>query len=58
MQIHQRFADGSQGDFAALNAWIYTTVFRTPAQDPWLGLLPIAYDGLSHLDLGTHPAAR
>jgi hypothetical protein len=27
-------------DFATLNAWIYAEVFRTPKQDPWLGLLP------------------
>jgi hypothetical protein len=27
-------------DFAALNAWVYATVFHTPASDPWLGLLP------------------
>jgi hypothetical protein len=26
-------------EFAALNAWIYDQVFRTPRQDPWLGLL-------------------
>jgi hypothetical protein len=27
-------------EFATLNAWIYAEVFRTPKQDPWLGLLP------------------
>ena len=27
-------------DFETLNAWIYDQVFRTPRQDPWLGLLP------------------
>jgi len=31
---------GGRIDFATLNAWIYTEVFRTPKQDPWLGLLP------------------
>jgi hypothetical protein len=31
---------GGRIDFATLNAWIYADVFRTPAQDAWLGLLP------------------
>jgi hypothetical protein len=31
---------GGRIDFATLNAWIYAEVFRTPKQDPWLGLLP------------------
>jgi hypothetical protein len=31
---------GGTADFATLNAWIYATVFHTPASDPWLGLLP------------------
>jgi hypothetical protein len=31
---------GGRVDFATLNAWIYDDVFRTPSQDPWLGLLP------------------
>jgi hypothetical protein len=26
--------------FASVNEWLYRDVFRTPAQDPWLGLLP------------------
>ena len=30
---------GGQIDFVTLNAWIYDQVFRTPRQDPWLGLL-------------------
>lgn len=29
-----------QIEFAPLNAWIYDQVFRTPRQDPWLGMLP------------------
>lgn len=29
-----------RADFETLNAWVYTTVFRTPKSDPWLGLLP------------------
>jgi hypothetical protein len=31
---------GGRTDFAALNAWIYSEVFRTPRGDQWLGLLP------------------
>ena len=31
---------GGRLDFAALNAWIYAEVFRTPKHDAWLGLLP------------------
>lgn len=37
-QIHRRIADQADGDFAALNAWIYEQVFATPRSDPWLGL--------------------
>lgn len=31
---------GGRTDFDTLNAWIYADVFRSPKQDPWLGLLP------------------
>jgi hypothetical protein len=31
---------GGRADFAALNAWIYAEVFRSPKEDEWLGLLP------------------
>jgi hypothetical protein len=31
---------GGRTEFAALNAWIYDQIFRTPRQDPWLGLVP------------------
>jgi hypothetical protein len=31
---------GGRIDFAALNAWTYAEVFRTPKHDAWLGLLP------------------
>jgi hypothetical protein len=31
---------GGRTDFATLNAWIYTEVFRSPKEDEWLGLLP------------------
>jgi hypothetical protein len=30
---------GGQIEFATLNAWIYAQVFRTPREDPWLGLV-------------------
>jgi hypothetical protein len=30
---------GGRVEFTALNIWIYDQVFRTPRQDPWLGLL-------------------
>lgn len=32
-------ADGSE-PFERTNAWVYTSLFRTPASDPWLGLVP------------------
>jgi hypothetical protein len=31
---------GGRVEFTSLNAWIYDQVFRTPREDPWLGLLP------------------
>jgi hypothetical protein len=31
---------GGKVELASLNAWIYETVFHTPASDPWLGLVP------------------
>jgi len=31
---------GGRIDFPSLNAWVYATVFRTPREDAWLGLLP------------------
>jgi hypothetical protein len=31
---------GGRIEFDSLNAWIYDRVFRTPQQDPWLGLMP------------------
>lgn len=37
-KIHQRIADRADTDLGSLNAWIYDTVFATPASDPWLGL--------------------
>jgi hypothetical protein len=40
-QISREIArPGGRIEFAALNAWIYDQVFRTPREDPWLGLVP------------------
>ena len=47
-----------QIEFAPLNAWIYDQVFRTPRQDPWLGMLPrdvftgIPGDGVQRKEVG------
>ena len=37
-QIHARFTGGGPTGFAALNRWVYASLFRTPAEDPWLGM--------------------
>lgn len=37
-QIHGRFAAGGPTRFAELNRWVYASLFRTPAEDPWLGM--------------------
>jgi hypothetical protein len=37
-QVHQLFRESSRLPFAYLNARVYAEVFRTPAEDPWLGL--------------------
>jgi hypothetical protein len=39
-QIRRHIIDRDETDFAALNAWIYSSVFATPRSDRWLGLLP------------------
>jgi hypothetical protein len=39
-QIRGVLAAGEVLDFERLNAWIYATVFETPKDDAWLGLLP------------------
>lgn len=45
--------------FAALNTRIYAEAFRTPAADPWLGLVPpAAYSGLQDDGITTTPATR
>ncbi len=46
--IHRRFASGAVADLEALNRWMYDRLFRTPASDPWLGLMPHCYIGLDH----------
>ena len=39
-QIAQHIVDtGGRASFTELNAWIYATVFHTPADDAWLGLV-------------------
>jgi hypothetical protein len=37
-QIHRLFQGYPASEFASLNARVYAEVFRTPAEDPWLGL--------------------
>jgi len=37
-QIHRFFMEDPRLQFAYLNARVYAEVFRTPAEDPWLGL--------------------
>lgn len=45
--------------FAALNTRIYAEAFRTPAADPWLGLVPpAAFSGLQDDGITTTPATR
>jgi hypothetical protein len=37
--ISRRFANAENDvSFGKLNEWIYATLFRTPAADPWLGM--------------------
>jgi len=38
--IRRQIIEQRETGFAALNRWIYDTVFATPSSDPWLGLLP------------------
>jgi hypothetical protein len=47
-QISQHIIDtGGRASFADLNAWVYASVFHTPASDPWLGLVTdIDFTGL------------
>ncbi len=49
-QIHAQLAARSAATpigFTALNRWVYATLFRTPAEDPWLGMAtPTAFSGI------------
>jgi hypothetical protein len=46
-QIHQRFASSGPTGFAELNRWVYASLFRTPAEDPWLGMAtPTVFSGI------------
>ncbi|HEY0371816.1 MAG TPA: hypothetical protein VGD79_07425 [Thermoanaerobaculia bacterium] len=40
--IHQWFATGEVRDLDSLNERVYAELFRTPSDDPWLGLNPSA----------------
>ncbi len=45
--IHEEFARSPLQEFSTLNAWLYSTVFVTPANDPWLGIAqPKGFSGL------------
>jgi hypothetical protein len=37
-EVHLRLADTPMTDFASVNEWVYSALFRTPAYDRWLGL--------------------
>jgi hypothetical protein len=39
-RIRRHIIEHRETDVTALNAWIYSSVFATPAGDRWLGLLP------------------
>jgi hypothetical protein len=46
-ELLQRARDGRAADFDDVNAWLYATVFLTPAVDPWLGMAtPGVFTGL------------
>jgi hypothetical protein len=38
-RIHERLAADPLLDFESLNRWVYASVFLTPREDPWLGLV-------------------
>ena len=46
--IHQHLLACPTDSLKQLNAWIYTTLFLTPHQEAWLGLIPQHYDGIDH----------
>jgi hypothetical protein len=37
-QVHAYLANVPSADFATVNEWVYSALFRTPAYDRWLGL--------------------
>jgi hypothetical protein len=49
-QIHAQLAARSAATpiaFAELNRWVYASLFRTPAEDPWLGMAtPEVFSGI------------
>ena len=49
-RIHAQLAARSEAapiGFAELNRWVYATLFRTPAEDPWLGMAtPAVFSGI------------
>jgi hypothetical protein len=46
-QIRAHLAAGDSQDLAALNRWVYASLFLTPASDPWLGMAtPDSFTGL------------
>jgi hypothetical protein len=52
-EIHAQLAGyasvGQPADFATVNEWIYSYLFRTPSYDAWLGLAtPGTFTGLPH----------
>jgi hypothetical protein len=54
-RIHEWLATSSAaGDVLALNRRVYTELFLTPREDPWLGLVPAdTYSALDHEGLLT-----
>ena len=46
--IHQHLLACPTDSLEQLNAWIYSTLFLTPRQEAWLGLIPSHFDGIDH----------
>lgn len=52
-RIHTWFTEGRELDFASLDERLYSTLFETPASDPWLGLgVPGTFTALPSDGLG------
>ncbi|HET6583568.1 MAG TPA: hypothetical protein VFG69_08970 [Nannocystaceae bacterium] len=46
-ELQRRARNGAPLDFTAVNEWLYSSLFLTPATDPWLGLAtPGTFTGL------------